>query len=121
MVNLLLAALFGVLEGLTEWLPVSSTGHLILLRRFVAFPVRDEFFALFEVVIQLAAIGAYQACPKAGDITEDDIAAYKQAGLVCRAWGISDTDIMKRAVEMGVDGGMTVNFPDKLIEYMKNR
>lgn len=70
---------------------------------------------------QLAAIGAYQACPKACDITEDDIAAYKQAGLVCRAWGISDTDIMKRAVEMGVDGGMTVNFPDKLIEYMKNR
>ena len=58
MVNLLLAALFGVLEGVTEWLPVSSTGHLILLRRFVEFPVRDEFFALFEVVIQLAAIAA---------------------------------------------------------------
>ena len=58
MVNILLAALFGVLEGVTEWLPVSSTGHLILLRQFVDFPVRDAFFELFEVVIQLAAIGA---------------------------------------------------------------
>ena len=58
MVNILLAALFGVLEGVTEWLPISSTGHLILLRTFLHFPVRDAFFELFEVVIQLAAIGA---------------------------------------------------------------
>lgn len=69
----------------------------------------------------LAAIGAYQACPMASAITSEDIAAYKSAGLSCRAWGIKDTEIMKRAVEIGVDGGMTVNFPDKLIEYVKNR
>ncbi|MBE6655495.1 MAG: hypothetical protein E7609_01325 [Ruminococcaceae bacterium] len=69
----------------------------------------------------LAAIGAYQACPMAGAITKEDIEAYKNAGLSCRAWGISDTEIMKYAVEIGVDSGMTVNFPDKLIEYMKNR
>ncbi len=54
--ELLLAALFGVLEGITEWLPISSTGHLILLERVVNFPVRPSFFALFEVVIQLGAI-----------------------------------------------------------------
>ena len=54
--NILLAALFGVLEGITEWLPVSSTGHLILLENFVRFPVREDFFELFEVVIQLGAI-----------------------------------------------------------------
>ncbi len=69
----------------------------------------------------LAAIGAYQACPMASAITEEDIDAYRAAGLSCRAWGITDTEIMKRAVEIGVDSGMTVNFPDKLIEYMKAR
>ena len=54
--NILLAALFGVLEGVTEWLPISSTGHLILLENFIRFPVSDSFFELFEVVIQLGAI-----------------------------------------------------------------
>ena len=74
-----------------------------------------------ETLERLRAIGAYQACPKAADITEEDLIAYKNAGLITRAWGIANTDIMKRAVEMGVDGGMTVNFPDKLIEYMKDK
>ena len=62
MINVWLATLFGVLEGVTEWLPISSTGHLILLRHFVCFPVRDAFFSLFEVVIQLAAMGAVFVC-----------------------------------------------------------
>ncbi len=48
--------LFGILEGITEWLPVSSTGHLILLRRFLSPSFDDAFFSLFEVVIQLGAI-----------------------------------------------------------------
>lgn len=69
----------------------------------------------------LAAIKAYQACPMASAITKADIEAYKAAGLFCRAWGITNTDIMKDAVEIGVDSGMTVNFPDKLIAYMKER
>ena len=58
MLSALYAALFGILEGITEWLPISSTGHLILLDHFLTFPARPAFFALFEVVIQLAAIGA---------------------------------------------------------------
>ena len=58
MLSVLYAALFGILEGVTEWLPISSTGHLILLENFINFQTRAAFFELFEVVIQLAAIGA---------------------------------------------------------------
>lgn len=56
--SLLLALFYGVLEGVTEWLPVSSTGHLILLRAILPQSLDDAFFALFEVVVQLGAIAA---------------------------------------------------------------
>jgi len=52
------AILFGVVEGITEWLPVSSTGHLILLDQFVRLQVSEAFYEMFQVVIQLGAIGA---------------------------------------------------------------
>ena len=54
--EILKAVLFGVIEGITEWLPVSSTGHMILLNEFVNLNVSKEFYELFEVVIQLGAI-----------------------------------------------------------------
>lgn len=54
--ELLKALLFGLVEGITEWLPISSTGHMILLNEFVKLNVSDEFYKLFEVVIQLGAI-----------------------------------------------------------------
>ena len=54
-IEILKAMLFGVVEGITEWLPVSSTGHMILLNEFVPLKVSPEFYALFEVVIQLGA------------------------------------------------------------------
>lgn len=55
------AILFGIIEGITEWLPVSSTGHMILLDEFIHLQVGDaafaaEFYSMFEVVIQLGAI-----------------------------------------------------------------
>ena len=53
--ELLKAMLFGLVEGITEWLPVSSTGHMILLNEFVPLNVSDDFYELFEVVIQLGA------------------------------------------------------------------
>ena len=56
MIEILKAILFGIVEGITEWLPISSTGHMILLDEFVQLNVSDEFYKLFEVVIQLGAI-----------------------------------------------------------------
>ena len=50
------AVLFGIVEGITEWLPVSSTGHMILLDEFVKLKVTPEFYEMFQVVIQLGAI-----------------------------------------------------------------
>ncbi len=54
--EILKAILFGIVEGITEWLPISSTGHMILLNDFIHLHVSDEFYNLFEVVIQLGAI-----------------------------------------------------------------
>ena len=58
--NLLLeslkALLFGIVEGVTEWLPISSTGHMILLDEFIQLQMTDAFKSMFEVVIQLGAI-----------------------------------------------------------------
>ena len=56
MLEILKAILFGIVEGITEWLPVSSTGHLILLEEFVHLNVTEEFYEMFQVVIQLGAI-----------------------------------------------------------------
>ena len=56
MIELLKAVLFGIVEGVTEWLPVSSTGHLILLNEFVTLNMSEEFNSMFDVVIQLGAI-----------------------------------------------------------------
>lgn len=56
MIEIIKAVLFGIVEGITEWLPISSTGHMILLQEFINLNVSDEFYNLFEVVIQLGAI-----------------------------------------------------------------
>ena len=63
-IEILKSVLYGILEGITEWLPVSSTGHLILLEEFLPLNVApmlgkvfaEEYFSMFEVVIQLGAI-----------------------------------------------------------------
>lgn len=56
--EILKAIFFGIIEGITEWLPISSTGHIILADEFVKLKVSEEFMELFTVVIQLGAIAA---------------------------------------------------------------
>lgn len=55
-VELLKTVLLGIVEGLTEWLPVSSTGHMILVDEFIQLDVKKDFMDMFLVVIQLGAI-----------------------------------------------------------------
>ncbi len=56
MIEILKSIVFGIVEGVTEWLPVSSTGHMILLDRIMPLGVSADFYTLFQVVIQLGAI-----------------------------------------------------------------
>ena len=56
LLEILKAILFGIVEGVTEWLPVSSTGHMILLDEFIHLNVSEAFYEMFQVVIQLGAI-----------------------------------------------------------------
>lgn len=60
--DIIKSVIFGIVEGITEWLPISSTGHMILLNEIL--PLRigknpDDFYSMFEVVIQLGAILAW--------------------------------------------------------------
>ena len=56
MLDALKVIIFGIVEGITEWLPISSTGHLILMEEFLKLDQSKEFFDMFNVVIQLGAI-----------------------------------------------------------------
>ena len=54
--EILKAIVYGVIEGITEWLPISSTGHMILAEQVLKFQFSDAFMSMFRVVIQLGAI-----------------------------------------------------------------
>lgn len=56
MLEALKVIILGIVEGITEWLPISSTGHLILVEEFIKLKMTDEFMSMFNVVIQLGAI-----------------------------------------------------------------
>lgn len=115
MIELLKAVLFGIVEGVTEWLPISSTGHLILLNEFITLNVSREFQSMFDVVIQLGAILAvivlffYKLNPFAARKTESEkkdtwnlwfkvIAAIIPSGIV----GILLDDWMEEHLHNGI-------------------
>ena len=91
-IEILKVIFLGIVEGITEWLPISSTGHLILVEEFVKLDVSQEFWGMFMVVIQLGAIMAVVVLywrdlwpfrnkkPKHENVTKVE----KAAGLLCR-------------------------------------
>ena len=54
--DILRSVVYGIIEGITEWLPISSTGHMILAEQVLKFSFSNEFMEMFRVVIQLGAI-----------------------------------------------------------------
>ena len=56
LIEIIKALLMGIVEGVTEWLPISSTGHMILVEQLIQFDASDAFMSMFLVVIQLGAI-----------------------------------------------------------------
>ena len=58
MLEFIKSVFYGIIEGITEWLPISSTGHLILFEEFFKFNLSEEFMEFFRVIIQLGAIMA---------------------------------------------------------------
>ena len=91
-IEILKVIFLGIVEGITEWLPIRSTGHLILVEEFVKLDVSQEFWDMFMVVIQLGAIMAVVVLywkdlwpfrnkkPKHENVTKVE----KAAGLLCR-------------------------------------
>ena len=69
---------------------------------------------------QIVELELYEICPNGELISAEEVEEYHQKGYGVRAWGMANVDIMKDTIEKGVDG-MTVNFPDKLTEYLKNK
>lgn len=64
--------------------------------------------------------GIEELCPKAEHITAEKVLVWKERGFSVRAWGVSNTELMRKAYDAGVDG-MTVNFPDKLTAYRNQK
>ena len=107
--------IFEAIDEMHRVAPDLRIGYLTSLRK------KTEDGGYIDITEQieekLLAMGAYEICPRGKFITPEKVERWHGLGLGVRAWGISDTEIMKTVCDAGVDG-MTVNFPDKLTEYL---
>jgi glycerophosphoryl diester phosphodiesterase len=95
------------LEEMRAWAPELPAGWLV--------PEAGE--ATLE---QAEALGLVQICPSARTVTPELVHRLHAHGFAVRAWGVTTEHLMKQVVEAGADG-MTVNFPDKAIEFLRSR
>ena len=97
-IELLKVILIGIVEGITEWLPISSTGHMLLVDEFIKLNMSDEFKEMFFVVIQLGAIMAVVilyfnklnpfSSKKSKDEKHDTIELWKKVIVACIPAGV---------------------------------
>jgi glycerophosphoryl diester phosphodiesterase len=73
-----------------------------------------------EAVERAIEAGLDQFCPPAGSVTRTLVLDWQRRGLDVRAWGVRDVELMQRAIQAGVNG-MTVDFPDLLLEALGRR
>ncbi len=115
MLEILKAVVYGIVEGITEWLPVSSTGHMILLEELMPMDVSQEFWNMFLVVVQLGAILAVVLLFW-GKIFPFRVTRRKQVRLdwdIMNLWG----KILVACIPAGIVG---VLFDDWLEEHLYN-
>jgi len=105
MMETLKAVLFGVVEGITEWLPISSTGHMILLDEFIRLQMSDAFKEMFNVVIQLGAILAVIV------LYFDKLWPFRKGGKGIASWLRMDTVRLWMMVVIGILPSALVGIP----------
>ena len=126
MLNLLKALVLGVIEGITEWLPISSTGHLILADEFIRLDMSDAFVEMFNVVVQLGAILAVvvlfwgKLWPFGNDRTAVRRKGEGAAAYFVRRWCVADTWIMWFKVLVAILPAMVLGLPldDWMTEHL---
>jgi glycerophosphoryl diester phosphodiesterase len=93
------------LANIRQYAPTIRTGYL-------AKEVNDE------LLTTLLRMGVEELCPRAPQVTTESVEAWHRMGFNVRAWGVSSEELMRTVYDSGADG-MTVNFPDRLVAYVR--
>ena len=123
MSDIIKSIILGIIEGITEWLPISSTGHLILADEFIRLDMSEEFMEMFNVVIQLGAILAVVVIfwKKLWPFTLDKTKGYS---YITKGGGLIKKDIMdmwfRVIVAMLPAAVIGIPFDDVLDKYLHN-